>query len=80
MTDLPEFKIGDTLPFIAVGPEDFGDAVKETARCPHCSALLPVQYAEEVMHDGTKKPSRLLGYVSCGEKSYLVAVDGKVFK
>jgi hypothetical protein len=66
------------LPFIAIGNDELGEPVGETATCPHCSEAHVVKYGETVNPDGTKTPSRLLGFVKCGEDSYLVAVAGQL--
>ena len=66
------------LPFIAIGNDELGDPVGETAPCPRCSETHTVKYGETVNKDGTRSPSKLLGFVKCGEDSYLVAVAGKL--
>lgn len=51
--------------------------VKAKAKCPRCGKKHEVKYGEKVLPDGTKEPSKLLGYVKCGKDIYLVAVAGK---
>jgi hypothetical protein len=48
------------------------------AACPHCGELKLIEYGDKVLPNGEKVPSRILGYVQCGESSYLVAVEGKL--
>lgn len=45
--------------------------------CPACRELHPIEYSERINSDGTREPSKMLGYVKCGEKCYLVSLDGK---
>lgn len=70
------------LPFMAVGNDELGETVGDTATCPNCGEQHTVEYGEKVTRDPVtgaerREPSRLLGFVKCGEAAYLVAVNGK---
>ena len=54
------------------GTRQLGDVVE----CPQCGQKHTVEYGEEVLKDGTKKPSKLLAFYSCGDKSYLAGING----
>lgn len=70
------------VPFVAVGPDELGDAVGEFAYCKVCGNNHPVEYGHKVLADGTRVPSKLLAFINCTEsgKSYLVGIDGKLIK
>jgi hypothetical protein len=52
-------------------------AIGEMIDCPHCGEIHPIQYGNEVMEDGTKKPSKLLAFYKCGDEIYLAGIAGK---
>lgn len=56
------------------------EPIGKKTKCPQCGKQHEVKYGEKVNPDGTKEPSKLLGYVNCGKKSYLVAVKGMRLK
>ena len=65
------------IPFLAVSNEEIANnpPVGKKATCPHCKKKHKVEYGK----DGkTKEISRLLGFVDCGEKTYLVSLAGKL--
>jgi len=51
--------------------------IGKTILCPHCGKRHKVRYGDEIMKDGTKKPSDLLSFYKCGENIYLGAIKGK---
>ena len=53
------------------------EALGDTVTCNRCGESHPVEYGDEVLPDGTRKPSKLLAFYKCGEKSYLAGVNGK---
>lgn len=63
------------IPFIAVGNNELDEMepIGETALCPNCKKKHKVEYGTD--EDGNE--SKVLGFVNCGKKSYLVSVDGK---
>ena len=66
-------------PYVAFGNDELAKMppVRETAVCPGCGENHQVEYGDEVLSDGTKTPSRMLGVVKCGEKMFLVAIAGQ---
>jgi hypothetical protein len=69
-----------SIPFIAVGGDDLGEEVGKYAKCPHCSKQHLVLYGEKVLDDGSKVPSNMLGYVQCRKASYVVAINGQIWR
>jgi len=65
---------------LAVGNDELGAVIGEYAKCPHCGQSKLVEYGKEVLADGTKVPSKMLGFVNCEKESYLVAIDKKEIK
>ena len=53
--------------------------LEETSTCPDCGEQHIVEYADEVLEDGTKVKSNLLACITCPKtnKSYLVGINGK---
>lgn len=49
----------------------------DMARCKVCGKMHKVRYGKEVLEDGTKVPSKLLAFISCGDRDFLVGVNGK---
>lgn len=45
--------------------------------CPHCGEIHAIRYGDKILKDGTKQPSKLLAFYTCGGKSYLAGIDGK---
>lgn len=45
--------------------------------CSKCRERHIIQYGEEILPDGTRKPSKLLAFYNCKGKSYLAGIDGK---
>ncbi len=68
------------MPFVAIGNDELGDEVGETAICPNCGKQHEVSYGEEVKEDGTKVKSDLLGFVKCKKHSYLVSIKGQLIQ
>lgn len=72
-----------SIPFIAVGNEELTDYVGETCECPACGEIKQVKYgtSRRLLENGKwgePEESRLLGYVSCNNKTYVVALGGKL--
>lgn len=65
------------ISFVAIGNDELGDDIGEYVTCPHCGDQHPVQYGDKIEKDGTKTPSKLLGFYKCGDNSYLCSIDGK---
>ena len=68
------------IPFLAIGNNELGPEVGKSARCPNCKKHHTVEYGYKILPDGTKEPSRVLGFVKCGKKSFLVAINEKLIK
>jgi hypothetical protein len=68
-----------TIPYFAIGNNELAvkKPIGKMVKCPHCGKLHKVKYGETVNKDGTRTPSKTLGFVDCGKSSYLVAVAGK---
>ena len=47
-----------------------------TIRCPRCNRNHRLKYGEEVLADGTRRPSRLLAFFTCRGKTYLGGIAG----
>lgn len=69
-------------PFIAVGNGELEDNanVPEEYDCPRCGKSHPVEYFNKIEKDGTKTPSKMLAYVKCKKKKYLIGLNGKMLK
>lgn len=71
-----------TIPFVSIGQDELDRSpdVSEDGMviCNNCGKLHKIQYGEEVLADGTKKPSMTLGFVRCDGKSFIAAVNGKL--
>ena len=45
--------------------------------CKICNERHRVKYGDEILENGTKKPSKLLGFYTCQGKEYLASIAGK---
>jgi len=54
--------------------------IGDTVQCWKCGKLHPVRYGERILPDGTREPSRVLGYFTCRGKAYLCSVAGKEWR
>lgn len=45
--------------------------------CKICKKRHKITYGDEILVDGTKKPSKLLGFYTCQGKKYLASIAGK---
>ncbi len=68
------------IPYLAVGNDELGEVVGEKVKCIYCNDSHKVDFGEQVLDDGTKVKSKMLGFIVCPEKenAYLVAVGGKL--
>ena len=66
----------------AIGNDELAKCPKlgKTIRCKMCGKKHRVLYGEEVLKDGTRKPSTLLAFYKCGGNSYLAGMHGKELK
>ena len=64
------------LPFVAIGNDELGGPVPDDAliKCKRCGVPHKLEYGKNEAGVET----RTVGFVRCGEKSYLVAVNGKL--
>jgi len=60
-----------------IGNEELAEKPKlrETILCNKCGLEHTVEYGEEVLKDGFKVPSKLLGFYKCSKKTYLAGVQ-----
>ena len=59
-------------PYLAIGNNELGEDVTETAECPRCHEQHPLTYGTS---NGVEY--RGIGFVRCGEASYLASLDGR---
>ena len=45
--------------------------------CNGCKGWHELIYGETINEDGTRTPSKKLGFVKCGDETYLSTVDGE---
>jgi hypothetical protein len=57
---------------------EYLSSVGRTAKCPNCGKMHKVKYGKKVLKDGTKVPTNMLGFVKCGNNSYLVSIEDKL--
>jgi len=73
-----ESKIAEPEPFpafVAIGNDELGDRVPDDAKiqCVRCGNTHQIEYGTK---DG--KESRFLGFVRCGDSTYVVTIDGRL--
>lgn len=63
----------------AIGNDELKDAPRlgKFIICDKCGKQHKIEYGEEVLKDGTKRPSKLLAFYTCGNKTYLAGIGGK---
>lgn len=63
----------------SIGNKELKDMkeIGEFILCDNCGERHRIKYGEEILKDGTKKPSKLLGFYSCHGKEYLASIAGK---
>ena len=61
---------------LVIGSGELREPLGDKVDCPRCGQQHPVEFGEEVLQDGTKKPSGLLAFYRCGEKTYVAGIDG----
>jgi len=52
---------------------DLGDFIL----CTMCGKKHKIRYGDKKLPDGSKKPSKLLAFYCCGDKTYLAGINGK---
>ena len=64
---------------IAIGNEELAaaPALGKTIKCRICGKRHKVEYGNEILPDGTKKPSKALAFYRCGGSCYLAGISGK---
>lgn len=72
--------MNEEIPYVAFGNDELDNAppVTETVKCEICGEQHPVEYGDKILPDGTKEPSKVLGFYKCGGKTYLASVAGKL--
>lgn len=65
----------------AIGNDELDKLPKlgKTIRCK-CGKRHRVRYGEEVLADGTRKPSKMLAFYKCKGISYLAGINGREIK
>jgi hypothetical protein len=68
------------IPYIAIGNGELAnnEDVGDTILCPRCKKHHDIEYGDEVLKDGTRKPSKILAFYRCKGKSYLAGIGGKL--
>lgn len=67
------------IPYLAVGNDELGEEVGVKIKCSRCKKMHTIKYGKRKI--GNKwVNSKILGYVNCGKKAYLVAINGREFK
>ncbi len=73
------------IPYIAIGNNELANKKKagKFAICPNCKKKKKIEYgkSKKLLPNGkyTKlKTSKMLGFVNCGDKSYMVTLSGKL--
>ena len=63
----------------AIGNEELEKAQKigDFVFCKMCGKRHKIEFADEVLPDGTKIPSKALALYRCGGESYLAGINGK---
>ena len=46
--------------------------------CPHCGKRRIIKHGKLINKDGTRSESKVLGFVNCKNKSYMVSLMGKL--
>ena len=62
---------------IGNGEIERNNTIGERIHCGKCGGVHEIEYGEEVLSDGTRKPSKLLSFYKCGDRVYLAGVKGK---
>lgn len=65
---------------LAVGNDELGGPVPDMVKCAKCGGMHRVQYGDEILPDGTRKPCKMLAFIKCGDNAYLVGVAGRTIK
>ena len=68
------------IPFIAIGNDELGEDIgkEEKVKCKNCGKYHTIKYGKRKLKDGTYVESKMLGFVDCGKKSFLVTIDNKL--
>lgn len=61
---------------LVIGADELHEPLGDTVECPQCGQQHSIEYGEEVLKDGTRKPSKLLAFYKCGDKAYLAGING----
>lgn len=71
------------IPFVAFCNREIKNNkdIATHATCPNCGKKHDVVYGEELLKDGTRKPSKKLAFVKCSNGStYLIGINGKLIR
>uniref|UniRef100_A0A6M3LKK7 Uncharacterized protein n=1 Tax=viral metagenome TaxID=1070528 RepID=A0A6M3LKK7_9ZZZZ len=63
----------------AIGNDELEKCGKlgKSIQCKMCGKKHHVRYGEEVLRDGTRKPSKMLAFYKCKGITYLAGINGK---
>lgn len=65
--------------YLAIGNDEIEKAPQlgDFILCCSCGKRHRISYGDEILADGTKKPSTLLAFYKCKGKLYLAGINGK---
>uniref|UniRef100_A0A6H1ZCW3 Uncharacterized protein n=1 Tax=viral metagenome TaxID=1070528 RepID=A0A6H1ZCW3_9ZZZZ len=63
----------------AIGNKELGKKknIGDFILCKSCNKRHRIKYGDKILENGTKKPSKLLGFYTCQGKNYLASIAGK---
>jgi hypothetical protein len=78
----PKLVVVDELPTLAVGTGELDDNpdIEDTCPCPNCGEAHEVKNANARNEKGHFVAGKKIFYVHCGEKQFMVGLDGKRLK
>ncbi len=70
-------KIKEEIPYVAFGNEELKNKplAGDTAICPKCKKKHKIKYGTDKK---TGEVTTMVGFVTCGENSYMVSLEGKL--
>jgi hypothetical protein len=63
---------------LAITGDDLDKEIGKETVCPNCTEIHEVKWGKEII-DGNEVETKMLGFVTCGTKQFLVAVNGKLY-
>lgn len=64
---------------LAIGNDELykSQRLQKIIVCGMCGKRHKIIYGDQILHDGTKIPSKLLAFYKCNGKTYLAGINGK---